>query len=152
MIAAYSVAAGVWPLGEVQYPLAAIASISAGAVSGVPASASTFAAASSALGFLSLTGLAASPSGSSSPWPPSGSSLRSVSSSWSPCCVSRSSFRPAARMSRRLAKDSQLPRVRDDIQPSLPGIPEISAGAAFRPRGACRSAEQRCRIPGRIVR
>ena len=54
MIAAYNVAAGVWPLGEVQYPLADIASISAGAVSGVPASASTRAAASSGAGLLVL--------------------------------------------------------------------------------------------------
>jgi hypothetical protein len=51
--AEYNVVAGVLPPGEIQYPLAAITSIISLQVMAVPASASTFAAASRVLSFLS---------------------------------------------------------------------------------------------------
>src|SRR5580693_8210319 len=52
--AVYNVASGVAPPGEVQYPLAAIASIISLQVMGRPSSASTLAAESKALTFFAL--------------------------------------------------------------------------------------------------
>src|SRR5262245_11275776 len=56
-IAAYSVAAGVLPLGEVHSFCSAMAAINSGAVTGSPRAISTWAAASRALGFFGLLAL-----------------------------------------------------------------------------------------------